>query len=102
MTEARRPFRRLPYATLPAMPTRPHPYFDAPTRELSMTSAHLGRLKIHYREHGAGEPLLLIHGLMTSSYSWRYVLEALGARFRVIAPDLPGAGRSDAPAGRFD
>jgi pimeloyl-ACP methyl ester carboxylesterase len=67
-----------------------------------MTSAHLGRLKIHYREHGAGEPLLLIHGLMTSSYSWRYVLEALGARFRVIAPDLPGAGRSDAPAGRFD
>jgi pimeloyl-ACP methyl ester carboxylesterase len=102
MTGTRRPFQRLPFATLPATPTRPHPYFDVPTRELEMTSAHFGRIKVHYREHGHGEPLLLIHGLMTSSYSWRYVLEALGTRFRVIAPDLPGAGRSDAPSGRFD
>jgi pimeloyl-ACP methyl ester carboxylesterase len=34
---------------------------------------------------------------MTSSYSWRYVVEPLAQRFRVIAPDLVGAGRSDKP-----
>jgi pimeloyl-ACP methyl ester carboxylesterase len=34
---------------------------------------------------------------MTSSYSWRYVLGALGERFTVIAPDLPGCGRSEVP-----
>src|SRR5262249_40947456 len=39
------------------------------------------------------------HGLMTTSYSWRYVLDSLGRDFRVIAPDLPGCGRSDKPAG---
>jgi pimeloyl-ACP methyl ester carboxylesterase len=39
---------------------------------------------------------------MTSSYSWRYVLEALGARFRVVAPDLPGCGRTEPPQeGRY-
>jgi pimeloyl-ACP methyl ester carboxylesterase len=45
---------------------------------------------------GSGPPLLLVHGLMTSSYSWRYVLEPLAERFEVIAPDLPGAGASTA------
>jgi len=62
-----------------------------------VSSAHFGRLKIHVRELGEGEPLLLIHGLMTTSYSWRYVLSPLASRHRVIAIDLPGAGRSDVP-----
>ncbi len=54
-----------------------------------------------YREHGEGPPLLLIHGLMTSGYSWRYVVEPLAELgFRVIVPDLPGAGESEAPPGR--
>ena len=34
---------------------------------------------------------------MTSSYSFRYVLEPLGARYRVVVPDLPGCGRSECP-----
>src|SRR5262249_7334817 len=87
----------VPFAALAEKPPRPHPYFDSTARTLEMESAHFGRLKIHYREHGAGPPLLLIHGLMTTSYSWRYVLDGLGARFRLIVPDLPGAGRSDKP-----
>jgi pimeloyl-ACP methyl ester carboxylesterase len=68
--------------------------------ELSMDSAPFGRLRIHYRTFGGGAPLLLVHGLMTSGYSWRYVLEGLGERYTVIAPDLPGCGRSDAPLDR--
>ena len=34
---------------------------------------------------------------MTSSYSFRYVYEPLGAHFETIAFDLPGAGRTDKP-----
>ncbi|HEX7663265.1 MAG TPA: alpha/beta hydrolase, partial [Polyangiaceae bacterium] len=49
----------------------------------------------HYRELGDGPPLLLVHGLMTASYSWRYVAPKLAETYRVIVPDLPGAGGSD-------
>jgi pimeloyl-ACP methyl ester carboxylesterase len=63
-----------------------------------MESAGLGTLRVHYRTYGSsGPPLLLIHGLMTTSYSWRYVFEELGSRYTLIVPDLPGAGRSSAP-----
>ena len=61
------------------------------------TTPELGTTRIHVREYGAGEPLLLVHGLMTAGYSWRYVLESLGAQYRLVIPDLPGAGRSDYP-----
>ena len=40
---------------------------------------------------------MLVHGLMTSSYSYRYVVEELGKYFTCYVPDLPGAGRSEAP-----
>ena len=32
---------------------------------------------------------------MTSSYSWRYMLGPLGTKYRLVVPDLPGAGGSD-------
>ena len=95
-----RPFSRVPFSQLSAAPRRPHPYFDAEAAELTMDSTSFGRLRIHYRTFGAGAPLLLVHGLMTSSYSWRYVLQGLGERFAVVAPDLPGCGRSEVPRDR--
>jgi pimeloyl-ACP methyl ester carboxylesterase len=39
---------------------------------------------------------------MTSSYSWRYVLQPLGEHFTLYAPDLPGSGSSAKPAGPYD
>lgn len=69
-------------------------------RELTMDSTPFGRLRVHYREHGEGPPLLLVHGLMTTSYSWRYVFADLGRRYRVIAPDLPGCGATGKPLDR--
>ncbi len=99
----RRPFERLPFAHLPARPKRPHPYDDTEAREVETRSDRLGTLRIHYREAGSGPPLLLVHGLMTTSYSWRYVIEPLSRRFRLIIPDLPGCGRSQvAPSGAYD
>jgi pimeloyl-ACP methyl ester carboxylesterase len=93
----RRPFSQQRFEELPDLPRRPHPYFETEASEVTIDSRPYGRVRIHYRSCGSGPPLLLIHGLMTSSYSWRYVLAALGERFKVVAPDLPGSGRSAVP-----
>ena len=43
---------------------------------------------------GAGEPLVLLHGLGESHVGWLPVIDALSAEYDVIAIDLPGFGRS--------
>jgi pimeloyl-ACP methyl ester carboxylesterase len=91
------PFRQMPFAALPEQPRLPHPYFEVEHRDVVVTSTPFGAVRTHFVVHGSGPPLLLVHGLMTSSYSWRYVLEPFGRHFTVYAPDLPGAGKSDKP-----
>lgn len=54
-------------------------------------------IETHYLRAGSGEPVVLLHGLGASSYSWRFAFPALADRFDVIAPDLPGFGRSGKP-----
>ena len=55
---------------------------------------------LHVRVIGVGKPVLLLHGFPDSSLGFRDVCEALAAQgFRAIAPDLPGYGLSDKPAG---
>jgi pimeloyl-ACP methyl ester carboxylesterase len=58
---------------------------------------------LHVEERGAGEPLVLLHGMAGTSGDWRHVfdLDALGRRFRVITPDARGHGRSTNPGGEF-
>ncbi len=57
--------------------------------------------RVVYRVAGdltSGAPvLLLVHGMAGSSATWRDVLGGLGARYTVVAPDLPGHGESDKP-----
>lgn len=54
------------------------------------------------RERGAGEPLVLLHGLASSSRYWGD-LGPLADEHRVLAPDLLGFGRSPKPDGiRYD
>jgi pimeloyl-ACP methyl ester carboxylesterase len=55
--------------------------------------------KIFYREAGpkTAPTLLLLHGFPTSSHMFRNLIPGLADRYRVIAPDLPGFGFSDAP-----
>jgi len=65
--------------------------------DVVVSSPHFGRVRTHVPPLRQGPPLLLVHGLMTSSYSFRYVFEPLGAHFETIALDLPGAGRTDKP-----
>ena len=51
---------------------------------------------LHYLIRGEGEPLLLIHGLGSSGADWALQGRALEGRFRLIVPDLPGCGHSEA------
>jgi len=91
------PFRRGRFADLPERPRLAHPYFETRSQAITIDEGAFAGTRAHVRVHGDGPPLLLVHGLMTSSYSWRYVLEPLGRHFTVYAPDLPGNGRSDRP-----
>ena len=50
---------------------------------------------IAYLRTGQGPPLVLLHGIPSSSYLWRDVIEPLSATFEVLAPDLLGFGDSD-------
>jgi pimeloyl-ACP methyl ester carboxylesterase len=52
------------------------------------------RLKTWYEERGAGDPLVLLHGGLSTNESWAAQLPDLSARFRVIAPERRGHGRT--------
>lgn len=91
------PFRRGRFADLPERPRLRHGFFETEGLELRLDEGPFVGTKVHVRRCGQGPPLLLVHGLMTSSYSWRYVFQALGERYTCYAPDLPGNGRSDRP-----
>ena len=55
-------------------------------------------LNVRYVEAGDGPVVVLLHGLADSHLSWYCNVDALAdARYRVIAPDLPGSGDSDKP-----
>ena len=56
---------------------------------------------VGYRRCGAGEVVLLIHGLAGSSHTWRSVQPRLAEGFDVIAPDLLGHGESAKPMGDY-
>ena len=56
-------------------------------------------VRIHYVEAGRGEPVLLIHGLNDSTFSFRYIIPELAQQYRVVALDLKGFGYSERPAG---
>jgi pimeloyl-ACP methyl ester carboxylesterase len=73
-----------------------------------MTSSHGERRKmmslvvqgvhVYLSERGAGSPILFLHGFPDSAEMWNGVIGSLEGRYRCFAPDLPGLGRSVAPA----
>ncbi|HEY8678193.1 MAG TPA: alpha/beta fold hydrolase [Candidatus Dormibacteraeota bacterium] len=105
--------------SLSAPPPPPPPPFNAPSSPLEHgTTSHVstpttegpiapalmarskGRIRtfagdIAYLRKGQGPAILLLHGIPTSSYLWRDVIDPLAATFDVMAPDLLGFGDSD-------
>lgn len=54
-------------------------------------------INLFYEVQGKGEPLLLIYGLAGRGNGWKYQIEALSSRFRVITYDNRGVGETDQP-----
>jgi 3-oxoadipate enol-lactonase len=57
--------------------------------------------RIAWERHGAGAPVLLIHGLGYGRWGWEPVLRGLAERFEVVLFDNRGIGESDAPPGPY-
>jgi hypothetical protein len=55
------------------------------------------KVRMHYLEAGVGEPLILVHTIAQSIYTWRNAFNRLSEYYRVIAVDLLGHGYSDRP-----
>ncbi|MEU8121678.1 alpha/beta hydrolase [Spirillospora sp. NPDC049024] len=63
----------------------------------------VGGVRVFYREslpeREDAPVLLLLHGLPSASHQFRRLIDVLGARYRLIAPDYPGFGHTRAPDG---
>lgn len=57
--------------------------------------------RVSYRIAGEGPVLVLVHGITSTSETWRRVMAPLAERYCVIAPDLRGHGRSARPRGDY-
>jgi pimeloyl-ACP methyl ester carboxylesterase len=62
----------------------------------------VGSLGLDYVIGGHGPTLVLIHGYPQTWYEWHGIMPALGKHYTVVAVDLPGAGKSDAPRTGYD
>jgi len=69
---------------------------DWPNREASRF-VEAGGLTWHVQDMGTGPVVLLVHGTGAATHSWRDLAPLLATRFRVVAPDLPGHGFTEAP-----
>jgi pimeloyl-ACP methyl ester carboxylesterase len=71
--------------------------------DIAYHTADVGGLTVFYREAGAPDAptLVLLHGFPSASHMFRELIPLLADRFHVVAPDLPGFGKSDMP-GRSD
>jgi non-heme chloroperoxidase len=62
-----------------------------------------GDIEIYYEDHGAGQPVVLIHGYPLSGRGWdKQVPALLDAGYRVIAYDRRGFGNSSQPTSGYD
>ena len=62
-----------------------------------------GQIELGYRDWpGEGRPIVLLHGLASSSRIWDQVAGRLAPRWRVVALDQRGHGRSDKPDDGYD
>ena len=64
---------------------------------MTLTTLRLSKSGKHvaYRDRGAGEPLVLLHGVGMQSAAWDPQIDAFAKQYHVIALDLPGHGDSE-------
>jgi pimeloyl-ACP methyl ester carboxylesterase len=71
-------------------PASPQP--TVPIEDLRM---NLNGMSCRYQRAGSGPALVMLHGLMGYSFSWRHAIPVLAEQATVYALDLPGTGLSD-------
>jgi 3-oxoadipate enol-lactonase len=57
--------------------------------------------QLYYQQWGQGAPLILLHGLGSSTEDWEYQIPALASHYHVICLDVRGHGRSDKPREKY-
>ena len=72
-------------------------------KEVCVAKVRVGDIEMYYEEHGdaAAEPVLLIMGFGMNAAAWAPQIPALAERYRVIAFDNRGAGRTTQPEGAY-
>jgi len=66
-----------------------------------MPTLRTNDIDTYYEVTGQGEPLLLIHGLGSSTQNWEFQVGYFAERYRVITYDVRGHGRSSKPPGPY-
>ncbi len=77
------------------------PMETVPAKELAGPNdkfVNVRGLEVRYVTEGEGEPIVLVHGMGCSVYSWRLLIPLLSDEYKVYAFDLPGFGLSDKPS----
>ena len=71
--------------------------------DVTVGRENTGDIRIYYEDHGAGAPVVLVHGYLADGHSWEKQETALlTAGYRVITYDRRGAGASSRPAAGYD
>ncbi len=66
-------------------------------QDIASKYAQANGVRLHYLVAGKGAPIILLHGYAETAHMWRPLMKELAKTNLVIAPDLRGAGSSDAP-----
>lgn len=71
-------------------------------RHYTVSARGQGPLRLYVEEQGHGDPVVLMHGLGASTYTWRKIVPVIARHHHVFNIDLKGFGRSDKPRdGRY-
>ncbi len=73
----------------------------AATSDTASARVRAGDIELHCERYGSGEPVLLLHGLGSSTLDWEPQIAALSQQYQVVAVDFRGHGQSDKPAGPY-
>jgi pimeloyl-ACP methyl ester carboxylesterase len=84
-------------AMLPAMPSPVRAEPRSIAYHVPLTLPGHAPVRLHVEEHGRGRPLILLHGMGGSGYSFRRIVGPLARTHRVITIDLKGFGASEKP-----
>ena len=97
LVESRELVRRLRAAGLRLSPAQRRGTAPSGPATTARSSPTLRAVRLHLDCAGAGEPLVFLHGMGSSSSTWDGVRALLADRYRVCAIDLLGHGRSPVP-----